>query len=803
MAYHYEKDTGDIVIDGFDKGIAVSPHQGIASIRNANITTESGEVMCNYQRLQQSPTNVQFSLTANSTSVLKFSASQFTPYINQTIRLSGSTISGLSNGIYWIESISLIGGTYFINISAAYDEAHHSQTVTTWSGSSGTVTATLLGLTSMPVASTTEIYYDGTVLQTRYYVAETAGYVWVLDTAYSTSEWYLIDSTQKTSITGLLAYDGQLHVFQPQAISFKTTCILGLNPTNPSPNTPGYGTHAMNDFLNTSPNSYSALHFCLNGHSGMFYTDQNFIASIIADSTSSALNANVFSYGKYTISSNTITVNPIFAGSFPVNGQTVAFYTDDVYPSGIAQGTVYYVINASANAGTFKISTTVGGSAESISGGTGNQYFNSYDPTNGTINGSGVGGSNSTFVGTPQACTLPFFETATALAELGNNLVIGTKGNTLYVWDEGIGGTNDISPQSFIPMAETNCQYLLTVNNVVFDFRGQKGNIYVTSGSAASGVLTVPDYLAGTPGMPTTYVEPYFTFGQAFFQRGRVFFTIQDSNSNCGGVYSFVPSFFNPVSGQDSGVALRLENYNSYGSYGGLAAVLFVNQNQNANGIQYFSAWSVTGLTGTLTQATTSVLLYNGSIPLAPGDQLSIGSGIGSLTPGTYYVVQGGGPPPSQAIEISASPGGSPISGMTAGSASFTLASSIYGIDTSGTSPYINGDTAIESDIIPVGTYFSKSSYPQLEYKLSAPLATGESVQINWRSDLTSVWNSGGTVVKETTTQDGSGTIVSGYFTANTQNLQWLQLQGVLTSTATTPSFTRLTELRVKIPTDE
>ena len=718
MAFSYDKDTGDIVINGFEKGIAPSPHQGIASIRNANIATELGEAMCNFQREQVGGNNISISLTVTSTSQVRWPAG-YIPYVNQTIKITSTPASGPTVGVHWVADVSEVGGFYFTHLYASFDEASHGATGESWVATSGTAVTTLLGLTSTPVAGTSETYYNGTNLEYRYYIAESAGYVWCMDTGLSMTTFELIDSTQITAgINGLVYYNGHLFAFSPEGVSFKITCILAQNPTDNG--STGWGAAGISDYLNSSPNSYIRTHFALSGHSGLFYTDANFIGSMVATLPSFFIN---FAYGQYTITpDNTITVNPLYAGAFPINNQTIGFYNDTTngQPTGIALETVYYVINAAPEAGTFQISTIQGddGSVHDISGGTGNQYFNSFDPTNGTVNGNSVGGSNPTFTGTTQACILPFFESATALAELGNDLVIGTLGSTLYVWDEGAGGASDITPQGFIPMAENNCAFLLTVNNVVFDFRGQKGNIYVTSGSAASGVLTVPDYLSGTPGNPTSYIEPYWTFGQAFFQRGRVFFSVWDNNGNACGVYSFVPSFFNPVTGQDAGLSLRLENYNSYSNYTGSTPVLLNNLNQNAIGVQYFSAW---------------------------------------------------------------------VSGI-----------STYGIDTSGTIPYTGGQTVIETDLIPVGTYFNKTSFKQYEYKLSTPLALGESVQIKWRTDATSVFTSAGSNLGETTTTDGSGTIVSGYFNNNTQNAQWFQLQIILTSTATNPSFVRLVEVRIR-----
>ena len=54
--YTYEKETGDLVISGWEKGIAPAAGKGIANIQAANISTEEGEVMCSFSRILQSQT---------------------------------------------------------------------------------------------------------------------------------------------------------------------------------------------------------------------------------------------------------------------------------------------------------------------------------------------------------------------------------------------------------------------------------------------------------------------------------------------------------------------------------------------------------------------------------------------------------------------------------------------------------------------------------------------------------------------------------------------------------------------------
>lgn len=753
MAYSLEKSTGDIIISGWEQGIASSPHKGLANIQNANIVTENGEVMCNFTRVNQTPfyTIATGGIHANSTNRLTWTATQ-TPFIGQAIQVTASTITNFTpttgqggQPYFFIVSVTGSVGNYTIAVSWTYGGV-----VIANLGVTGvaTVSNEIQNSTSVifaPVAGCYEQYFNGVSEQYRYYILDSLGYVWVQDTAINPGFWGLIDIAQSPTASGIAILNGYLHLFTQTSILYKETCgtlsgnvyasMLGITwavmtSTNSRTNFP----FVLNTSLEGNPNP----HFTLVGHQATLnYTDGAYIGTIIPFSTSSALNANVFSYGSYTgPSSNAITVSSMFAGTFPVIGETITFSTapGSTMDTAISSGTVYYVIASGYNptAGSFEICATVGGSTVSWNGnGSGTQYFNSYNPNNGNVGGAitsggtitggaAVQGSGGyTYLATPQACTCPQFEITTALAELGNTLIIGCQGNTLYQWDEV-----SLSPTNFVPLSENYCAYLLTVNNVVYVFQGYKGNIYVTTGSAASAALTVPDYLAGIPGTSSTYIEPVFNFGQAFQTRGRIFFSIQDQTAtktgNCGGIYSFIPSFFNTVTGQDSGTALRCENQNSYNTSNGLATVLIPNQQQNIVGVQYFSGWTS------------------------------------------------------------------------------SISSPLYGIDSSGATP--TPTATIETDIIPVGTYFDKTSFSQFEYKLSAPLAVRESVQLKWRTDMTSSWSSALTNQGETTTVDGSGTIVSGYFESNFQNAQWLQFQIVLTSTTTNPSFVRLLEIRIISP---
>lgn len=111
------------------------------------------------------------------------------------------------------------------------------------------------------------------------------------------------------------------------------------------------------------------------------------------------------------------------------------------------------------------------------------------------------------------------------------------------------------------------------------------------------------------------------------------------------------------------------------------------------------------------------------------------------------------------------------------------------GVDVSSSAPYTGTQTYIDTDIIPIGTYYEQTTNRQLEYKVSKPLVAGESVSIAWRGNLTDSFTN-------VPLYEGGGVgQVSGAYKVNFQKQQWVQFRITLTSTATTPTYTRLTNI--------
>lgn len=114
------------------------------------------------------------------------------------------------------------------------------------------------------------------------------------------------------------------------------------------------------------------------------------------------------------------------------------------------------------------------------------------------------------------------------------------------------------------------------------------------------------------------------------------------------------------------------------------------------------------------------------------------------------------------------------------------------GVDTYPGTPYTAGQAYVDSDMIPIGTFLKPFSPSQLEWKTSVPLVSGESIALYYRPNLTSAF----TLIPTTTTSLVGA--ISDLMQANFQKVQWVQIRAVLTSTATTPSYCRLTEIRIR-----
>lgn len=573
-------------------------------------------------------------------------------------------------------------------------------------GTTGSITFSTVATPNRGVAKAVEKYTTASATEYRYYVVDANSYVWLWDTAINETygtQWMLPDPGNYSSLrlTGLGALNGQLLAVGKAFILGKPTTDLGRIYT-------ALDGGVLNEPFPTHNN------FAMVGNQGkMYYCDGNYIGEVFATTSLITSIANIQSQCSYTASTTTGTVSAVISGSLPYSPDSTripaVFYTD-VYgtlPTAIVQGTVYY-IEATPTAGTFQVySASTGGTARDLAtGAVGNQYFTTFWP----YGVAGANGATPTVQISTQRVNLPANETAQTMVEVGNQVMIGGKTNLIYPWNQ-----IDATPSDFIALPESDVKVMVNANNIAYIFAGNKGNVYVTNGASASLAIKVPDYCAGIAGTPLTYIEPVFTWGDADFIRGRIYFSILDQTAtkagNCGGVWSFIPAQ-NVDPSQEVGMALRLENRNSYGTYSGYCNLIIANQEQNVTSPQYWTFWQ-DGITN-----------------------------------------------PN------------------------------YGIDYTATTPVT--EYILETDLLPSGTLLDKTTFAQVEYKLSTPLASGDSIQLYYRLNATDSWTSCGTVKEESDK-------ISGVFTANFQKTQWTQLRAVVTTGGTTSSsFVRLTQLRLR-----
>jgi hypothetical protein len=112
------------------------------------------------------------------------------------------------------------------------------------------------------------------------------------------------------------------------------------------------------------------------------------------------------------------------------------------------------------------------------------------------------------------------------------------------------------------------------------------------------------------------------------------------------------------------------------------------------------------------------------------------------------------------------------------------------GIDYTSATPYINFETRIDADIIPLGSFLTKNTFSNIEYKLGKPLVSGESVKLSYRTNLNESFT-------EIFTSATAG-LISDLSPMNFESIQWLQIRAELSSTATTPSYVMLREIRFR-----
>ncbi len=123
--------------------------------------------------------------------------------------------------------------------------------------------------------------------------------------------------------------------------------------------------------------------------------------------------------------------------------------------------------------------------------------------------------------------------------------------------------------------------------------------------------------------------------------------------------------------------------------------------------------------------------------------------------------------------------------------------STTYGVDLGSSDPYDSYESYLETDIIPVGTYLDPFTPSQIEFKLATPLVANEAVRLSYRTNVTEAYS---LIIdpEHPAGETSTAGLLSSMYQTNFQKAQWVQFKIETKSTASSPSYVRLTEMRVR-----
>lgn len=221
MAYRYEKNSfggQDIVIDGWEKGIAPSPHFGISDLRQCDVYSVPGTVIAGPSAYNESTGNSDYltyssTFTANSTTdVLTMTTSVPVSIMAVTFTSTGSLPTGISSGTKYylvtVAGVTKISTTMANAVSATY--------LNFTSNGSGTLTASAVRMQAIMSSTTHWKTSTFTGFHTSsIFAVDSSGQVWAFSYA-DYNKWVLILGNSGSGsyfATGIAVYQDWLFVF--------------------------------------------------------------------------------------------------------------------------------------------------------------------------------------------------------------------------------------------------------------------------------------------------------------------------------------------------------------------------------------------------------------------------------------------------------------------------------------------------------------------------------------------------------------------------------------------------------------
>lgn len=551
MAFRYETNQNgdqDLVIDGFEKGIADSPYLGIANMRNLNTSWYPGVAYTNYKRIRVNSAggNATFTGSASPAQLALTVIGSVTLNVGDAVTLTTTTTlpSPLATATtYFVQAIN--SGTGVFQLSATLGG---SAIVITGAGTgTHTLTLTAMGKPSFATQNTS----DGSAPYGTVYILDKNGRVWQ-NTGTSGGLPYFVllfgNTVDGSTAQGLGFYGNYLIVFRGTSIDI---C--------------GNGTGAVTSSLWT--NSWFAS------------TGVTFTGSLTAGDTSGTLTAP---WAKATG-----TYNLTFANESVIARLTLGSSDVTWTPSLLVNETSSANVNL-GNSGSTRMAYM--DASSDILYFCNGRYVGALSTPSGRVFNKQLTNPDTAELNFA-AVSLPVGIFSSWLDKIQQNLLIAAQ-DTIYPWDR-------VALFTGIPIPITeNIYRMVNASNIVYIFAGVKGNIYKYNGFASNVVKKIPDSIAGV-------IDPLWGWGGLIPHRQNVYFTVWAQNAQTNA------NILNGIMSIADDGTINFENQNSNGLTNASAtadAVMFDVNTSNYD--SYYSSW-YDGTTGGIDYNSTTLYSSN------------------------------------------------------------------------------------------------------------------------------------------------------------------------------------------------
>lgn len=544
MAYRLEKNSNgeqDLVIDGWEQGIADSPFKGIGNMRNVSIKYYEGVAYVNYKRIRINTAGGNQVFTGTSSPSQLTLSGALTLQVGDAVVLSttGSLPTGLSPGTYFIQAINSGTGVF--------------QVATTLGGSAVTITGAGSGVQTLTLVTMAKPKFytrstcNPTELNARVYILDSAGRVWQNSGTVNSLPYFQLlvgNTVDGATVQGLGFYSSYLVVFRNTAIDFCGTASGQTSDVNSS--------NWINGFVSDETVTVSGM-WSMGDVAGDISAPWPAMTGTY-EFTIGSVNQRIFI--SFTNGSIAATWNMPLAdnvtGSISIH-MTSPFASTHMALVSVNDGNLYFCNGQWVGA----ISTA------------NDRIFDLDFPANAIFNAA--------------ALELPTYENSVWLSEIQQNLIVA--GNRkIYPWDRVSTSWNNP-----VPLNEDIVRMTNILNNL-YIFAGNKGDVYESNGYSIYPFKKMSDYITGT-------IDPAYSFGGYMAHRQRLWFTAfaQNSQTNAAilnGIFSLGIVSGGSTYTADTSGTLNMESQNSNGLLNASAtydALLIDDESQNYD--TYYSAW--------------------------------------------------------------------------------------------------------------------------------------------------------------------------------------------------------------------